>query len=131
MTITKEMKDKCVWRRENLKGKNDILNLENWSGNKKQTQKMPTKEEKHQSSSGSSNGAGGNATTAVNSTSTTNTNSNSNGNTGSSSSSGEKYLKYCSLCNRNDFTLNTVNVTIEKDLRAILNTEVIKNCSSV
>lgn len=85
---------------------------------------MPTKEEKHQSSSG--NGAGGNGTTNSNSTNTTNGNSTSSS---SSSSSAEKHLRYCMLCNRNDFTLNTFNVTIEKDLRAIFNTEVIKNCS--
>lgn len=79
--------------------------------------KMPTKEEK-QSSSGSG-GSGGGGTTTANST---NTNT-SNG------SSSEKH-KYCLLCNRNDFTLNPFTATIEKDLRAIFNTEVIKTALS-
>lgn len=78
---------------------------------------MPTKEEK-QSSSGSSSSSGGGTTT---------TTSNSNGS--SSSCSNEKH-KYCLLCNRNDFTLNAFNATIEKDLRAIFNTEVIKTALS-
>lgn len=82
---------------------------------------MPTKEEKQSSSGSSSSSSGGGTTTT----------SNSNGNSSSSSSScsNEKH-KYCLLCNRNDFTLNAFNATIEKDLRAIFNTEVIKTALS-
>lgn len=83
---------------------------------------MPTKEEKHQSSGGggsssSNSGGGGNSSSGG-----TNTNNNNNS---SSSNSGTEKHKYCLLCNRNDFTLNTFDPTIEKDLRAIFNTEVI------
>lgn len=88
---------------------------------KRRSRKMPTKEEKQSSSgSGSSGSSGGGGTTTANSTNTTST---------SSCSSSEKH-KYCLLCNRNDFTLNTFNATIEKDLRTIFNTEVITTALS-
>lgn len=77
--------------------------------------KMPTKEEKHHGSSGSG------------SSSNSNGNSNGNGNSNSSGGSGtEKQHKYCLLCNRNEFTLESFDSTNEKDLRAIFNIDVIK-----
>lgn len=89
------MKNNCVW--------NYIL----------KTKKMPTKEEKHQSSGGGSSGSSSGATNTSN----------------NSSNSGTEKHKYCLLCNRNDFTLNTFDPTIEKDLRAIFNIDVIKMVS--
>lgn len=71
---------------------------------------MPTKEEKHQSSGGGSSGSSSGATNTSN----------------NSSNSGTEKHKYCLLCNRNDFTLHTFDPTIEKDLRAIFNIDVIK-----
>lgn len=67
---------------------------------------MPTKEEKHHSSGGGSS-------------------SSSSSSSNSSSGSGTEKHKYCLLCNRNEFTLKSFDPSIEKDLRAIYNIDVI------
>lgn len=113
----------CMKKKRKKRNLRETHYLEFGNWRRRSSRKMPTKEEK-QSSSGGGSASGG--TTTVNSTNTTTSSGSGSGN---NSCSSEKH-KYCLLCNRNDFTLNTFNATIEKDLRAIFNTEVIKTALS-